>query len=114
LRPFWGSSRPSGNGGYVTVPDTAHGLVTWAVATLAAAAFLGSASTSLIGGAGKEAATARPRYSPGPGAYAGFTPFRYDRVKAPLAGASTVGRPFEADRHRRPSDRHGGDPAADG
>jgi hypothetical protein len=36
--------------------DTAHGLISWAVATVAGAAVLGSAAASITGGAAKEAA----------------------------------------------------------
>jgi len=81
--------------------DTAHGLVTWAVATVAAAAFLGSAGTNLIGGAAKEATRHAAASQAWPGAYPDLTDrlFQYDRAKAPPAGAATpFGRPFELDR----------------
>lgn len=45
----------------VVFRDTAHGLVTWADATLATAVFVGSAGTSLIRGAAKEAPQRRGR-----------------------------------------------------
>src|ERR1700680_3342399 len=38
--------------------DTAHGFLVWAVSLVITAAFLASAGTSLVGGAGQEGATA--------------------------------------------------------
>jgi hypothetical protein len=97
LRRLW----PSTHTDEVVFRDHAHGLVTWAVATLATAAFLGSAGTNLLGGAAKEAARGATETQARSGMYPDLTDqlFRYDRVKAPPAGASTAfGRPFEADR----------------
>jgi hypothetical protein len=51
LRPLW----PGLHGDEAFFRDTAHGLVTWAVATLATAAVLGGTLTALGGGAAKEA-----------------------------------------------------------
>ncbi len=85
----------------VVFRDTAHGLVTWAVATVVAAALLGSAGTNLIGGAAKEAARHAVASQAWAGAYPDLTDrlFPYDRTKAPPAGAATpFGRPFELDR----------------
>jgi hypothetical protein len=81
--------------------DHAHGLVTWAVATLAAAALLGSAGTNLLGGAAKEATHNAADMQARAGAYPELSDrmFHYDRVQAPPTGASTgFGRTFEADR----------------
>jgi hypothetical protein len=97
LRRLW----PATHSDEVIFRDHAHGLVTWAVATIATAAFLGSAGTNLLGGAAKEAARGAGEMQARSGSYPEYTDqlFRYDRVKAPPAGASTAfGRPFEADR----------------
>lgn len=96
LRRLW----PATHSDEVVFRDTAHGLVTWAVATLATAAFLGSAGTSMLGGAAKEAAHGATEQARS-GAYPALSDqaFYYDRVKAPPAGAATAfGRPFDADR----------------
>jgi hypothetical protein len=96
LRRLW----PATHSDEVVFRDTAHGLVTWAVATLATAAFLGAAGTSMLGGAAKEAAHGATEQARS-GAYPALSDqaFYYDRVKAPPAGAATAfGRPFEADR----------------
>jgi hypothetical protein len=85
----------------VVFRDHAHGLVTWAVATLAAACLLGSATTSLVGGAAKEATRSATASQASAEAYPDLTDrlFRYDRLKSPPAGASTAfGRPFGLDR----------------
>jgi hypothetical protein len=97
LRHLW----PSVHTDEVVFRDHAHGLITWAVATLATAAFLGSAGTNLLGGAATEATRGATEMQARAGAHPDFTDrlFQYDRVKAPPAGASTAfGRPFEADR----------------
>jgi hypothetical protein len=97
LRRVW----PAAHADEVVFRDHAHGLVTWAVATLATAALLGSATTNLLGGAAKEAARGAAQAQASSGTYPEFTDrlFQYDRVKAPPAGAaSAFGRPFEADR----------------
>jgi len=81
--------------------DQAHGLVTWAVATIVAACLLGSATTTLIGGAAKEATRNAAASQASVGAYPDLTDrlFQYDRLKAPSPGATTAfGRPFEVDR----------------
>ena len=75
--------------------------MTWAVATVATAALLGSAGTNLIGGAAKEAARHAAASQAWAGAYPDLTDrlLQYDRAKAPPAGAATpFGRPFELDR----------------
>ena len=98
LRRLWhGAVHPN----EVVFRDTAHGLVTWAVATVATAAVLGSASTNLLGGALKEGARRLAETQTPAGAYPDLTDrvFQYDRAKAPPAGAATpFGRPFEFDR----------------
>jgi len=98
LRRLWnGAVHPN----EVVFRDTAHGLVTWAVATVATAAVLGSASTNLLGGALKEGARSLAETQAPAGAYPDLTDrvFQYDRAKAPPAGAATpFGRPFEFDR----------------
>jgi hypothetical protein len=97
LRRLWHNT-PSDE---VVFRDTAHGLVTWAVATVATAALLGSATTNLVGGAAKEAVRGAAESQSRAGAYPALTDrvFQYDRVKAPPAGATVAfGRPFEADR----------------
>ena len=98
LRRLWhGAVHPD----EVVFRDTAHGLVTWAVATVATAAVLGSASTNLIGGAMKEGARGVAETQTSAGAYPELTDrvFQYDRTRAPPAGAATpFGRPFEFDR----------------
>lgn len=85
----------------VVFRDHAHGLVTWAVATLAAATLLGSASTNLLGGAAKEASRHAIASQASAETYPDLTDrlFQYDRLRSPPAGASTAfGRPFELDR----------------
>ena len=97
LRRLWLNTHPD----ELFFRDTAHGLVTWAVATLAAAALLGSAGTNLVGGAAKEATHNAAEMQARAGAYPELSDrvFHYDRVQAPPAGASTAfGRTFEADR----------------
>ena len=97
LRRLWSSVHPD----EVMFRDTAHGLVTWAVATVVTAAFLGSAGTNLIGGAAKEAARHAAPSQAWTGAYPDLTDrlFQYDRAKAPPAGTATpFGRPYELDR----------------
>jgi hypothetical protein len=101
LRRLWLNTLPD----ELVFRDHAHGLVTWAVATLAAAALLGSAGTNLLGGAAKEAthnaAEMQSRGMTGAGAYPELSDrlFHYDRVQAPPAGAATgFGRTFDADR----------------
>jgi hypothetical protein len=97
LRRLWLNTHPD----ELFFRDTAHGLVTWAVATLAAAALLGSAGTNLVGGAAKEATRNTAEMQARAGAYPELSDrvFHYDRVQAPPAGAATgFGRTFEADR----------------
>jgi hypothetical protein len=96
LRRLWHNTHSD----EVVFRDTAHGLVAWAVATIAAAAFLSGAGTNLIGGVAKEArggGAAQART----GEFPDLTDrvFQYDRLRAPPAGAATpFGRPFEVDR----------------
>jgi hypothetical protein len=97
LRRIWHNTHSD----EVVFRDHAHGLITWAVATLATATLLGSASTTLVGGVAKETARNAAESQARAGAYPDLTDrlFQYDRVKAPPAGAaSAFGRPFEADR----------------
>ena len=84
--------------------DTAHGLISWAVATLAGAAVLGSAAASITGGAAKEAADGEITVQAHGGAFPALTDrlFAYDRVAVAKAqaGQSNVGiaRDYEVDR----------------
>jgi hypothetical protein len=97
LRRLWLNIHPD----ELVFRDHAHGLVTWAVATLATAVLLGSASTNLLGGAAKEATHNTMEMQARGGAYPELSDrmFHYDRVQAPPAGASTgFGRTFETDR----------------
>jgi hypothetical protein len=71
LRPLW----PGVHRDEAFFRDTAHGLVTWAVATLATAAVLGGTLTALGGGAAKEAARE------------GALPALTDRLFAPAVAA---------------------------
>ena len=62
--------------------DTAHGLVSWAVATVAGAILLGTVTTSLTGAAVRGASTGAGMVAARDGATAGFTDqlFAYDYV----------------------------------
>jgi hypothetical protein len=84
--------------------DTAHGLISWAVATVAGAAVLGSAAASITGGAAKEAAYGEIMVQAHGGAFPALTDrlFAYDRVAVSKAqgGQSNAGiaRDYEVDR----------------
>jgi hypothetical protein len=97
LRHLW----PRVHSDEVVFRDHAHGLIAWAVATLATAAFLGSATTSLVGGAAREATRGAAQMQAQSPAYPDLMDrvFQYDRLKNPPPGAATAfGRPFETDR----------------
>jgi hypothetical protein len=79
--------------------DTAHGVVTWAVATIATAAVLGGVLTALAGGAAKEAT----RAAANDGAFPVLTDrlFAYDYAalsKAQGAEPATPAGNYQADR----------------
>lgn len=97
LRRLWHNTHSD----EVVFRDTAHGLVAWAVATIAAAALLSGAGTNLIGGVAKESARGGGAAQARIGEFPDLTDrvFQYDRLRAPPAGAATpFGRPFEVDR----------------
>ena|SRR5450631_130090 len=84
--------------------DTAHGLISWAVATLAGAAVLGSAAAGITGSAAKEAAHGAIMAQAHEGAFPALTDrlFAYDYVaisKAP-GGQPNIGiaRDYDGDR----------------
>lgn len=84
--------------------DTAHGLISWAVATVAGAAVLGSVAAGIVGGAAKDAAYGDIMVQAHVGAYPALTDrlFAYDPVAVLKAqgGQSNAGisRDYEVDR----------------
>ncbi len=83
--------------------DTAHDLISWAVATLAGAAVLGSAAASITGGAAKEAAYGEIVQARG-GAFPALTDhlFTYDYVAVSKAQGGQpnagIARSYDGDR----------------
>ena len=84
--------------------DTAHGLVTWAVATVAGAILLGTVTTSLTGAAVHGASTGAGMVAARDGATAGFTDqlFAYDYVAVSKAQGNQpntgIARDYNGDR----------------
>ena len=84
--------------------DTAHGLISWAVATLAGAAVLGSAAAGITGGAAKEAAHGAIMAQAHEGAFPALTDrlFAYDYVNVSKAQGGQpnagIGRDYNGDR----------------
>jgi hypothetical protein len=84
--------------------DTAHGLISWAVATLAGAAVLGSAAASITGGAAKEAAYGEIMVQAHGGAFPALTDrlFTYDYVAVSKAQGGQpnagIARDYDGDR----------------
>ena len=84
--------------------DTAHGLVTWAVATVAGAILLGTVTTSLTGAAVHGASTGAGMAAARDGATAGFTDqlFAYDYVAVSKAQGNQpnagIARDYNGDR----------------
>jgi len=84
--------------------DTAHGLVSWAVATVAGAILLGTVTTSLTGAAVRGASTGAGMVAARDGATAGFTDqlFAYDYVAVSKAQGNQpntgIARDYNGDR----------------
>ena len=100
LRALWMGTHPH----EVVFRDTAHGLIAWAVATVATAAFLGSAGTAITGGAASGAAHGAVVAQARDGAFSAMTDrlFTYDYVAVSKAQGGQanpgVARDYNGDR----------------
>ncbi len=88
LRTKWITLNPN----EVFFRDTAHGLITWAFATVLSAAALGSATTSIVGGAAHSLGGASSQAA-APGPVDGAVDLLFRRAAPAAASAQAVSRP---------------------